>query len=27
MRDELIQTVHVTGDPRKLAFLRGQLQA
>jgi RNA polymerase sigma-70 factor, ECF subfamily len=27
MRDELVQTVHVIGDPRKLAFLSGQLQA
>jgi RNA polymerase sigma-70 factor (ECF subfamily) len=27
MRGEVIQTVHVIGDPRKLAFLRAQLQA
>jgi len=27
MSDEVIQTVHVIGDPRKLAFLRIQLQA
>jgi|SRR5215467_584322 len=27
MRDDAIQTVHVIGDPRKLAFLSAQLQA
>jgi len=27
MREEVIQTVHVIGDPRKLGFLRAQLQA
>jgi hypothetical protein len=27
MRGEVIRAVHVIGDPRKLAFLRAQLQA
>jgi RNA polymerase sigma-70 factor, ECF subfamily len=27
MRGEVVQTVHVIGDPRKLAFLRAQLRA